>query len=75
MDYTNKKLDNMDDMMSRIVKQASEIQTTMQILHEKDDEKGTNQKIIDSIFHESPLPFEDYEETKISRGEGLMKLM
>ncbi|RIA99651.1 kinase-like domain-containing protein [Glomus cerebriforme] len=66
--YTNKKMDNMDKKVSEIVEKVSTMANTMQSLGEKG-----NQTKIDSIFHESPLPFQDYEETKIFRGDKLRK--
>jgi serine/threonine protein kinase len=34
---------------------------------------GKNQSAISNIFHESPLPFEDYKKTETRRGEKLAK--
>jgi hypothetical protein len=67
-------VDNANDKLDNLVNKVSEMQITMQNLeNEKEKEKGINQKKIDEIFNESPLPYEDYEETKVVRGERLRK--
>ncbi|CAB4477510.1 unnamed protein product [Rhizophagus irregularis] len=72
----NKKMDsacmnitNVDQKVSYIVEKVSAMAITMQSL----GDKGANQTKIDSIFHESLLPFDDYEETVIFRGDKLRK--
>ncbi|GBC03227.1 hypothetical protein RclHR1_05020004 [Rhizophagus clarus] len=64
----NKKVDSVEQKVSDIVEKVSAMAITMQNL----DHKG-NQSKIDNIFHESLLPFDDYEETTIFRGDRLRK--
>jgi hypothetical protein len=72
----NKKLDsahatisNVDQKVSDIVEKVSAMAFTMQSL----GDSRANQTKIDNIFHESPLPFDDYEETETFRGDKLRK--
>jgi len=69
VDSACEKLCSIDQKVSKFVEKVSAMAITMQNL----DDRGATQTKIDSIFRESPLPFEDYEETEIILSDKLRK--